>query len=143
MPQVQLNTRIDISTHTDLHEYAKSSGKPIARIVEKALVNYLKEVSPVKINMAQVIKDAKTKYAHHNDPKTYHPGTALAIAVKDQVGEGDWEEITGNEWEDSDLDNFDSRIKLDAKHYYYTNNAYSVVLHHQNNGPRPNRAKGE
>lgn len=48
MPQVQLNTRIDISTHTDLHAYAKSTGKPIARIVEEALINYLKEASPMK-----------------------------------------------------------------------------------------------
>jgi len=81
-----------------------------------------------KINMTQATKDAQTKYRSYSNPEMYHPGTALALAVIDQVKDSDWEAITGNKWEDSDRDNFDSRIKLNASYYYYTNNAYSVVL---------------
>lgn len=47
MPQVQLNTRISIETYTELKQHSEATSKPIARIVEEALINYLKEESPM------------------------------------------------------------------------------------------------
>jgi hypothetical protein len=48
MPQVQLNTRVDIDTYNRLKEASEKLNKSIASIVNGALNQYLKEASPMK-----------------------------------------------------------------------------------------------
>jgi predicted DNA-binding protein len=48
MPQVQLNTRVDIDTYNRLKEASEKLNKSIASIVDEALNQYLKEASTVK-----------------------------------------------------------------------------------------------
>jgi hypothetical protein len=47
MPQVQLNTRVDVDTYNQLKEASRSTGKSIAAIVDEALNQYFKEASPM------------------------------------------------------------------------------------------------
>ena len=41
MPQVQLNTRVDIDTYTRLKNYTENTKKSIASVVDEALRQYL------------------------------------------------------------------------------------------------------
>lgn len=41
MPQVQLNTRVDIDTYTKLKQFSDTTGRPIARITDEALTAYM------------------------------------------------------------------------------------------------------
>jgi hypothetical protein len=92
-----------------------------------------------KINMRQALKDAQTKYRSYSDPRRYSPGSALDLAVQDQVRKiwneeypgdtcPDLSKITGNLPEPSDREGYDTYIQIDRTWRRYDNNGGSVVL---------------
>jgi len=93
-----------------------------------------------RINIARMIRDARTKYYwYHRDYERYGHGAGRDLALDDQLAEiwaemapgdriPDLEAITGNEWEDSDREEYDSRIAIGGGWYRYTNNGGSAVM---------------
>lgn len=92
-----------------------------------------------KINIARMLKDSRTTYRRYSDNTNYPTGSGRDLALQDQLTEiwskmypndrcPDIAEITGNQWEDSDRDDFDQRIAIGGGWYQYTNNGYNCVL---------------
>ena len=92
-----------------------------------------------KINMKRAIEDARNKYGYYGPHNGYSAGSALDLAVSDQMKEiwavihpgdryPDIAEITGNTWQETTYDDYDRFIKIDATYALYDNNGGSVVL---------------
>jgi hypothetical protein len=87
-----------------------------------------------KINMNQVLKNQPKRYYVSQG---YVSGERLFIALIDHIKDisgdkfvnvGDYiMESTGNNWKESEDDNYDKVIKINKTYALYTNNGYSVV----------------